>query len=1116
MSKPNRQSFVMIFALLHLSAVTQLTLCADDRSDFFESSVRPVLVERCTACHGATKQSGGLRVDSLAALLKGGDSGPAIVPGQPQQSLLMKAVQRSEELAMPPEESLSAVQVAALQQWVAQGAAWPADMNVLPSREDRSAADHWAFQPVENPPVPVLSEEQHWVQTPVDAFILQELQEAGLQPAPKADRRMLLRRASYAITGLPPTPQAIADFVNDQSDDAWQRQVDQLLASPGYGEHWGRHWLDVARYADTKGYVYAREERFWVHAWAYRDWVIQALNQDLPYDRFLLLQLAADQVADRDSGDLAAMGFLTLGRRFLGLKHDIIDDRIDVVTRGTMGLTVSCARCHDHKYDPIPTTDYYALYGVFDSCAVQLMPLKPDSDAGQTDAGVKVAAEVEEKRKLLLDERRDRCDAASNQIRDRVAEYLRAQTELHKYPPAGFDQIITAQDLHPRIVSRWQTWLYNADRRQDAVFRAWHAFQEIPEADFSTLAPTVTKQLAGLSIEQLNPVVAASFATPPASFSEVVDRYAKLLTQIHQDWTTAVQTAKAADQARPERLSNDAHEQIRQVLYGPGSPCVIPNEHIANIEELFPSAVVNELWKRQNELDRLILNSEPALPYATALVDRMVATDPRVFRRGNEAILGEPVERRFLTLFADSQQQPSAFHTGSGRRELADAIIDPENPLTARVIVNRAWMHVFGKGLVLTPSDFGLRAERPSHPELLDWLTHWFVDNGWSLKKLHRLLLTSAVFQQTSQVRNEEQLTVAQQLDPDNRLLWHIRPHRLSFEEFRDSLLQASGELETSRGGKAIDLFAAGQPKRRTVYGRIDRQFLPATFRTFDFASPDLHIARRSETTVPQQALFSMNHQMVLDRARVLAEKLPEASSDHRVSFLFQQVLQRDPRDAEIQEALQLIEAAADTSSESPASTVQDWSYGYGAVDEDANQVVNFQAAPHFTGTAWQGGSAWPDPKLGWVNLTAVGGHPGNTRQHACVRRWTAPRDLTASIQSKLTHEPAPGDGIRAFVLSNDQALHAVRIHQDTRELNVPMLQLQKGDVIDFVVDIDEQLNSDQFLWKITISEKNPDVNQPTQWDSEADFTPNTQSRLTPWEQLAHLLLCTNEFMFVD
>ncbi|MCP4172614.1 MAG: DUF1553 domain-containing protein [Fuerstiella sp.] len=1106
----SQTTFQRVILPLTVLAATMQCCSADERNDIFERMVRPILVEQCSACHGDRKQNGELRVDSLKALLQGGDTGPAIVPGQSRQSLLIKAVARSEELAMPPDKPLTKQQIDALRQWIDGGAAWPDDAVQLESMTDRSGKDHWAFQPVRRPKVP--HQEGDWGNTPVDAFVHQALRANDLNPAPGADRRTLLRRASYAAIGLPPSPRAVAEFADDQRPDAWQRAVDNLLSSRRYGEHQARHWLDVARYADTKGYVYAREERFWVHAWTYRDWVINSLNADMPYNRFLLLQLAADQVKDRAEGDLAAMGFLTLGRRFLGLKHDIIDDRIDVVCRGTMGLTVSCARCHDHKYDPIPTADYYSLYGIFDSCAETLVPLNHDS-VDDKEFVDELAKRVE----TLVSTRQQRCEETSARIRERVGDYLLAQTELHKYPPAGFDQIIAVDDLHPRIVSQWQTWLYNARRRDDPVFRAWHEYERLPAESFKEMAKSVTLHLAELSDQQLNPSVAAAFSTVPESFREVVGRYTDLFSNVDDRWIALVKTAVDRKQSLPRSLKNAHEEQLRLVLYGVGSPCVIPEEHIANTETLFSSGHVNELWKQQGEVDRWIIQAKYDVPYAMTLVDRPTPSEPRIFRRGNPTSLGAPVRRKFLSRL--STDTGTTFTVGSGRRELADAIVDPLNPLTARVMVNRVWTHVFGRGLVSTPSDFGLRAERPSHPQLLDWLTSWFMENDWSLKKLHRLLLTSAVFQQAARGLDEGVVHAAQQIDPDNRLLWHMKPRRLTFEESRDSLLQASGQLQTTTGGKSFNLFNKnGQIPRRTVYGTIDRQFLPGTLRMFDFANPDLHIARRSETTVPQQALFFMNHEMVLEQVRVLTKKSAQTEdSTARVRHLFQHILQRDPTSAEIGDALQLISSASETADEQVPQTVADWSYGYGEVNESDHQLVDFKPAPHFTGTAWQGGAKWPDAKLGWVNLTAEGGHPGNTRQQACVRRWTAPRDMTVNITSELTHEPAAGDGIRAFVLaSGHRELHAARAHQNTIELNTDAVNVKAGDVIDFIVDIDRILNNDQFLWKISIADNNGPDRKHSHWNAQADFARNTVEKLSAWEQLAHVLLCTNEFMFVD
>ncbi|WP_197443749.1 PSD1 and planctomycete cytochrome C domain-containing protein [Maioricimonas rarisocia] len=1109
-SRPlTRTAAITLGALL--TALTSFAAADTPAEELFETHIRPVLVERCLECHGKDDQSGELRLDSRSSTLKGGEGGAVIVPGHPEQSRLIEAIRQTGDLEMPPSgPKLTDDQIAAFETWIRLGAPWPETTKQLVSAKETAAQDHWAFQPVGQPAIPMATDSD-WVHTPIDAFVLRKLHEAGLSPSPEADRRTLIRRATYTLTGLPPAPEEVDAFVRDESPDAWEQLVDRLLESPHYGEQWARHWLDVARYSDTKGYVYAREERFWVHAWVYRDWVVQALNNDLPYDRFLLLQLAADQVEDRDTADLAAMGFLTLGRRFLGVERDIIDDRIDVVTRGTMGLTVGCARCHDHKYDPIPTTDYYALYGVFDSSAERLVPV--DEEPAGDEAFQQGLKERQQKLASRLAEAREESSARA---RSRIADYLHAQTELHKYPPQGFDQIFQKSDLLPDFVRRWERYLFEAGRRNDPVFVPWHAFAELPEDDFAARAAAVTKELQQRPTGEINPLVLEAFAAPPATFGEAIDRYAALFQQIEADWQQQLKEAKSSEAAPPEQLPSPAAEQLRQVLYGPQAPSVVPDQPVVHLEGLFDSGTLTQVWKLQGEVDRWIINARPPARYALTLIDRPVPTTPRVFVRGNPQNLGEAIPRRFLSVLADADE--GRFEQGSGRLELARAIIDPENPLTARVIVNRVWAHHFGQGLVTTPSDFGLRAEPPSHPQLLDWLTTDFVENGWSLKRLHRLILLSSTFRQSSAApASEADRQRIRQIDPDNRLLSRMNAHRLTFEEFRDATLAATGELDLSVGGKPSDLFAHPSPRRRTLYGRIDRQYLPGTLRVFDFANPDLHTPQRSETTVPQQALFFLNDDLMLARVRALADAAAQQSSpEQAVNELFRRVLQREPTDSERAEALALVDAASRQEAPIVRPTVADWQYGYGAFDESSQRVTGFTALPHFNGAAWQGGPKWPDPKLGWVQLTADGGHPGNDRQHACVRRWTAPHDMTVSIRSHLRQEAAPGDGIRAFVVSSRAGLlQSASIHKSETDLDVDAIDVAAGETIDFLVDIGDVLNSDQYFWQATIAQAagTPDA---VTWDSRLDFTHDTVTPLNEWEQLAQVLLCTNEFLFVD
>ena len=846
------------------------------------------------------------------------------------------------------------------------------------------SAEHWAFQPL-----------KPGGGTNIDEFIQKKLAENGLHPSPRADARTLIRRASFDLTGLPP----------ERTDVPYEKFVDQLLASPHYGEQWARHWLDVARYSDTKGYVYAREEKNWVHATPYRDWVVRALNADMPYDRFLLLQIAADQVMPPKSPDLAAMGFLTLGRRFLGVTHDIIDDRIDVVTRGTLGLTVACARCHDHKFDPIPTRDYYALYGVFQSSAEALAPCA-DGENAELSALVK-------KNRDLMAKRREEQMARNRAHR---ADYLAAQKHLDDYPEEVFSQILGEKDLNPFVVHRWKAWM---------------------------------EKHPGIQITE---------------------------------------------------------EMLKQ----PDSPAFVPDEHIANIEMYFPTGITTELWKSQGDVDRFLIKNSTTPAHVTLLTERALPITPRVFHRGNPLMKGDSVPRQFLSLFGP--QQP--FTKGSGRLELAQAIIDPRNPLTSRVMVNRIWQHHFGRGLVSTPSDFGKQGSPPSHPELLDWLAQRFIDSGWSIKAMHRMIMLSQTYQQSSQTSDPR--------DPDNRLLYRMNPHRLSFEEARDAWLAAAGRLNLRMGGRPDALFA-GSNTRRTLYALVDRENVPMVMRTFDFANPDLSIPQRTETTVPQQALFGLNHPFVVQQAKALVKSPVRHSADtDRVHFIYQRLFHRSSTPDELASALAFVSAG-----EKPVIAAPDhskfWQYGYGEWDESTGRVKNFKPLTHFTGHAWQGAENWPNAQLGWAQLTAEGGHPGNDRKHAVVRRWIAPADAAYDLRSTLIHEPKVGDGIRAFVShSRLGKLRSTTLLGARADLQLDAIAFQAGDTLDFIVDIGNGLNSDQFLWspKITSSvTATPGAGGDTPsdaWDAQKDFPTQPKSQLSAWEQLVQVLMLSNEFMFVD
>ena len=914
---------------------------AREVAEFFEKNVRPVLAEKCYSCHGSKNQFASLRVDSRAALLKGSDKGAILVPGDPDKSRLIAAINHVGGLKMPPTGKLPDKVLADFATWVKMGAPWPG-AEAAPSEltfEQRIVEARktlWSLQPVRKPFPPKVADKT-WAKSAVDRFVQAKLEAKGLRPSKPADRRTLIRRVSFDLTGLPPTPEEVDAFVADKSPDAYEKVVDRLLASPQYGERWGRQWLDVARYSDTLGYLVGNvgdAARQFPFAYTYRDYVVRALNEDKPYNQFIVEQIAADQVPLKDKRDLAALGFITVGNRYLGNTQEIIDDRIDVVTRGLQGMTVQCARCHDHKFDPIPTADYYSLYGVF---------------------------------------------AATRE-------------------PGDLPQIGEASD----------------------------------------------------------PKAAQEFA---AKHAELTQREAEL---------------------RAAKKDGDA----------------------GNV---------------RNQIQQLVATHAGAPPRAMVLNDVPNPGKPRILLRGNPGTPGPEVPRQYLIAVQGEKRQP--FSKGSGRLELAQQIASPENPLTARVMVNRIWLGHFGKGLVATPSDYGTRGELPTHPELLDWLSTYFMENGWSMKKLHRLLVTSATYQQSSEIN-----PAAIKADPENSLLWRYNRRRLDFEQLRDSMLRATGMLDTTLYGRAVDIVKNVGSGRRTLYGYIDRQDLYAVYRTFDFADPGQHAAQRPTTTVPQQALYLMNSAFAQRQARDLLQEASVAGAktdEARVRALYRRLLGRQPAADEVKLALDFIQRASGPAA-APEVEAQAWSYGFGAYDAMARKLKSFTAMPHFTGQAWQGGAQLPDPKIGWATLNANGGHTGDA-QHAAIRRWTAPRDMTITLSGTVRHLSDKGDGVEALIVSNRAGLLGSWVaFNGSAETTAAQIPVKRGETIDFVASCRKEVSFDSFNWtpRVQIVAQTGVANSgASTWDAASDFAgPGVEAAkgLSPWEAYAQALFMTNEFMFID
>ncbi len=899
-------------ALRLMSVVTLILLslptirAADEQRDF-ESKVRPILVARCQSCHGAKKQESNLRLDTKAGFKKGGDNGAVIDSKQLDQSELLLAIRRESGRKMPPDKPLPAEELDVLAEWIRRGAFWPDDA-AAPTTD--TAARHWAFQPITAPPVPRLPTDD-WSSTSLDRFVLAKLRAAGLSPSPSADKRTLLRRVSFDLIGLPPTPDELEDFLADDRPDAFEKVVDRLLSSPHYGERWGRHWLDVARYADTKGYVFFEEKKFpW--AWTYRDYVIRSFNDDLPFDRFVIEQLAADQLElGDDKRPLTAMGFLTLGGRFMNNLHDVLDDRIDVVSRGLLGLTATCARCHDHKFDPIPQADYYSLYGVFRSSIEPALPpefLPPP----QTEEYTKFSTEMAARQKKLTDFVAGKHSALVTSARTRATEYLlAAQAQTEKPPTDDFMLLADTNDINPTMTLRWQVALEAARKKPHPVWQPWTEFAALPADQFAAKAAEVCDHLKSgrepmadgrkpLSVS-CNPLVLASVCEPPPkSLADVATRYGELLKRVDAKW----------QQSKPTPLPDPHEEEIRRVLYGPDAPPDVPLAMGWGFLSLFPDRPTQgEYQKLIKELEQWSMTTAGAPARAMVLVDDAMPFDPQIFLRGNPNRLGAQVPRQPLAI-TTSDRKP--FASGSGRLELARSIVDPRNPLTARVFVNRVWMHHFGTGLVTTPSDFGLRSDPPSHPELLDWLAANFVKSGWSVKWLHRQILLSATWRSSSQSgMGLPPSAIGQQpsADPDNRWLSHANRRRLEWESLRDSLLLVSGELNRRVGGESVELLGGFNP-RRTLYGTLDRLDVPNLLTTFDFPTPAATNPQRDSTTVAPQALFLMNGELSYEAARRLQfrpEVVAAVDPPSRVSQLFLICFQRTPTDAEQQAAREFL-----------------------------------------------------------------------------------------------------------------------------------------------------------------------------------------------------------------
>ena len=944
---------------------------------FFEKEIRPLLVEKCQKCHGEKKQESGLRVDSLAALLKGGVSGPAIVPGKTDKGTLLAAVRHQGEMKMPPGGKLRDGQLTALSKWIGEGAAWPSDKVV--SGVPQAADKHWAFQPVANPPVPVVRDAKQTA-TPLDQFIHVKREPKGLRPVGPADRRALIRRLSFDLTGLPPTTEEIAVYLKDPSVDATEKLIDRLLESKAYGERWARRWLDVARYADTAGDGADYPVR---EAGRYRDWVINSLNKDQPINEFFREQIAGDIIgkagepakyADR----VTATGFLAIGKRYgyaANADYQYLDfaDAIDSVGRSLLGLSLGCARCHDHKYDPVSAADYYALYGIFQSTLWAF----PGGEELKRPTHFPALVPPEEAA------RRDRIKADELAVLD--AEISRLKREKARFDAQWFaggpDLAFESQPIGKAPAQAWLsagpnsvvaeaqspfTHVHPAGTRGVRVGTGQptdgirYVFQNGLKAapgkqmhfnlDFRTVAPNdkpgsyrfylgrgVIESLAvhlsvsggeiaigdGKKWEVLRKLTPGTWnnlqiTIDPAkkTVSGTIGKPGDLTVfkdkPLNPQWDGVLDTficdgfGHVAGPAPARDLDNVGLLELP--FAPPGSPAVVALPVKPNSKESLQKldAEVTALVKRRDA--RALVESYP-VAYG---VSEGTPVNARIQKRGEPDKLGDEVPRRFLTVLGgDALPKGSA---GSGRLQLADWITRPGNPLTARVFVNRVWGWHFGRGLVPTASDFGLRGDPPSHPELLDWLTTQFVQSGWSLKKLHRLILRSQTYQLAG---DDEAGNLA--LDPENRWLWRHTREALDAESIRDAMLMVSGKLDRSPApvhpfppvetwGFTIHnpFHAVYDSDRRSIYLMVQRNRRHPFLALFDAADPNLSAAGRQPTTTPTQTLYLMNSPFVHAQGEALARRLFAREGDDatRARFAIESAHCRLASDAEVSETI--------------------------------------------------------------------------------------------------------------------------------------------------------------------------------------------------------------------
>ena len=941
----------------------------------FEQHIRPIFRTHCYDCHGATEElRGALDLRLVRFLQRGGDSGPAIVPGTPDESFLLVRLRAGE---MPPgDKKVSGPEIALIERWITAGAktARPEPESIGPglgiTAEERN---FWSFQPIRRPVVgaPALPLAAHGqaaqVRTAIDALILQTAGD-GAAFAPDADRHTLIKRAYLNLLGLPPDPAELQRWLSEAGADWYDRLLTELLASPHYGERWGRHWLDVVGYADSEGYTATDAERPW--AWKYRDWVIRAMDADKPFDRFITEQLAGDELAGPRTGELTAeqielytaTGYLRMaadgtgsGANDAASRNQVMADTLKIVGTSLLGLSLQCAQCHDHRYDPIPHTDYFALRAVFEPA---------------------------------LD---------------------------------------------------WQRWQVPNDRRVSLYTAADRQRAGEVEADVQKIAAergTKQQEFLQQALEQ-----------------ELLKFEEPLRAQLREACLPAAD--KRTNEQKALLAKHPSVNITPGVLY-----------------QYLPKAA-EELKKFDDRINQARA-TKPSEEFIQALIEPPShAPETKLFYRGDFQQPKQVISPAALTIACPDGERfefpldDATLPTTGRRLAFAHWLTNPHNPLFARVIVNRVWMHHFGKGLVETPADFGKLGTRPSHPELLDWLADEFRQQGWSLKALHRLIMSSTAWRQDSAAHG----------DASAVHLLRKPLVRLEAEAIRDRMLAASGQLDRTLFGPPIaikedetgQVIVDGAQRRRSLYIQARRSRPVAMLQSFDAPVMETNCERRSSSTVATQSLMLLNGEFILDQAAKLAER---ATREAR------------PLTADELAALPPL----------PTLVGAVWQYGYGQFDEPQNRTGTFNVLPHWTNSQWQGGATLPDPGLGYVLLHAAGGHP-DVPERSAIRRWIAPASGTLTITGSLSHGSENGDGVRGRIVAGRAGkLGEWTARNNASDTSVTNIAVEAGDTLDFITDCLTSITSDSFGWPVTITLKAADKTART-FVSQDDFRGPAESR---------------------